>query len=61
MEYFDSPQPETLTDLFLKYIDDKEAMSRLGEKASRHALNFDWADTATQTWKVLDIQTDQLV
>ncbi len=61
VEYFNPYQPETLTDLFLKYIDDKEAMSRLGEKASRHALNFDWADTATQTWKVLDIQTDQLV
>jgi glycosyltransferase involved in cell wall biosynthesis len=56
VEYFDPYQPNTLTTLFLKYLDDKSAMRQLGEKASHHAEKFDWADTASQTWKALELQ-----
>jgi len=55
LEYFDSPQPVTLTNLFLKYLDDKNAMSQLGKKAFQHAETFDLAFTTAQTWKALDI------
>ena len=55
VEYFDPYQPVTLTNLFLKYLDDENALSQLGKKASQHSEKFDWAVTAAQTWKALDI------
>jgi glycosyltransferase involved in cell wall biosynthesis len=56
VEYFDPYEPSTLTKLFLKYLDDEDAMSQLGKKASHHAEKFDWAETASKTWKALDQQ-----
>jgi glycosyltransferase involved in cell wall biosynthesis len=56
VEYFDPYEPSTLTKLFLKYLDDEDAMSQLGKKASHHAKKFDWAETASKTWKALEQQ-----
>jgi glycosyltransferase involved in cell wall biosynthesis len=56
VEYFDPYRPDTLTDLLLKYLDNQEAMSQLGKKAFHKTEKIDWADTASKTWKVLDLQ-----
>jgi len=56
VEYFDPYQPNTLTDLFLKYLDNSDGRARLGEKAFLHSQKFDWAKTASSTWSALERQ-----
>jgi glycosyltransferase involved in cell wall biosynthesis len=56
VEYFDPYQPETLTNLLLLYLDDECKRNKLEEKAIEHSKKFDWAETASKTWKALEQQ-----
>lgn len=53
VEFFDPYQPKTLTDLFLQYLDDKEALEKLGAKALDQSEKYDWKTTAKLTWDAL--------
>lgn len=51
--YFDLADANTLTDQFMKYLDNEEEMSSLGERGYRQATKYRWKDSAEKTWGVL--------
>ncbi len=53
VEYFDPYNPDELANLLLKYLDDEELCSTMGQKAFEHSFRYDWKESATRTWNAL--------
>jgi glycosyltransferase involved in cell wall biosynthesis len=52
--YFDPYQPDNLSALLLKYLDNKKLRDELGKKALKRSQDFQWMETARRTWEILD-------
>ncbi|MGK7875793.1 MAG: glycosyltransferase family 4 protein [Xenococcaceae cyanobacterium] len=53
VEYFDPYEPQTLTELLLKYLDDAKLRETMGQKALVQCQRYCWKDTASKTWEIM--------
>jgi glycosyltransferase involved in cell wall biosynthesis len=51
--YFDPADDAELVELLLRLLREPEVRTRLGAAAARHALRYDWEQSARQTWDAI--------
>ena len=49
--YFDPYNPEELTNLLFRYLDDEQQMKEMGEKAYERSCHYSWEDAAEKTFQ----------
>lgn len=51
--YFNPEDPDELTELLVRYLDDESISMEFGEKAYKRSLKYEWSTTAKETFKAL--------